>query len=158
MQKGVNQAQRGTFAPGALRAINTAEIVNPGGQSSNDIQSKHAPTRNFVAPEPTPHIEYDDNSSNFDSYQQPAAAVSSTTQETYDESGYDQGYTEEGYAEEGYAEEGYDEGYYEEGAYEEGYAEEGYDEGYYEEGYEEGYDEGYYEEGYDEGYADEGYY
>merc|ERR1712227_140484 len=150
--KGVNKTARATFAPGALNPVSGADIVNKGGVASSDVQSRNAPTQNFVAPEPTPHMEYDTPDEQFS-----GMTVSGGDQGGYDEGGYDQGgydqggydegYAEEGYAEEGYAEGGYDEGYAE-GGYDEGYAEEGYDEGYYEEGYDEGYDEGYYEEGY----------
>merc|ERR1712000_377030 len=131
--KGVNKTARATFAPGALNPVSGADIVNKGGVASSDVQSRNAPTQNFVAPEPTPHMEYDTPDEQFS-----GMTVSGGDQGGYDEGGYDQGGYDEGYAEEGYAEEGYDEGYYEEG----------YDEGYYEEGYDEGYDEGYYEEGY----------
>merc|ERR1712130_1004057 len=149
--KGVNKAARGTFAPGALNPTNSADIVNRGGVSDNDTQSKHAPQQSFVAPEPSAPITYDTPDEQFSN-------MSVADQGGYDEGYAEEGYADEGYAEEGYAEGGYDEGYAEEGYAEEGYYEEGYDEGYAEEGYaeegyyEEGYDEGYYEEGYDEGY------
>jgi len=176
--KGVNKTARATFAPGALNATSGADIVNRGGEGGSDIQSKHAPKQTFVAPEPAPHVTYDntyedtnqsfsnlsvqDNS--YDSYDQ-------TGGDSYDDGGgyddgnqgydnsYDQG-GDQGYDnsyDQGYEEnaggdsydQGYDEGGYEEGGYDEGgYDEGGYDEGYYEEGYDEGYDEGYYEEGY----------
>merc|ERR1712000_744219 len=124
--KGVNKTARATFAPGALNPVSGADIVNKGGVASSDVQSRNAPTQNFVAPEPTPHMEYDTPDEQFS-----GMTVSGGDQGGYDEGGYDQGgYDQGGYDEEGYAEEGYDEGYYEEG----------YDEGYYEEGYDEGYD------------------
>merc|ERR1711976_1003000 len=161
--KGVNKAARGTFAPGALNPTNGADIVNRGGVSDSDTQSRHAPQQNFVAPEPSAPITYDTPDAQFSNmsvsdqgYDEGASYDQGGYDEgaaSYDQGGYDEGYAEEGYAdegyaEEGYAEEGYDEGYAEEGYAEEGYYEEGYDEGYYEEGY----DEGYYEEGYEEGY------
>ena len=179
--KGVNKAARGTFAPGALNPTSGADIVNRGGVSDNDTQSKHAPQQSFVAPEPSAPITYDTPDEQFSNMSVSDSGAGGYDEgATYDQGGYDEGYAEEGYAEEGYAEEGYaeegyaEEGYYEEGGYDEGYAEEGYaeegyaEEGYYEEGgydegyaeegyYEEGYDEGYYEEGYDEGYYEEGY-
>merc|ERR1711907_917769 len=144
MQKGVNRTQRGTFAPGALKPTSGAEIVNPGGQASSDIQSRHAPAQSFVAPEPTPHMEYDNT------YAPPA--------QTYDQGGYDQGgYDQGGYDQGSYDQGGYEEGGYDQGGYDEG-GYEAYDEGGYEEGGYEAYDEGGYEEGgYEEGY-DEGYY
>merc|ERR1712000_462193 len=140
--KGVNKTARATFAPGALNPVSGADIVNKGGVASSDVQSRNAPTQNFVAPEPTPHMEYDTPDEQFSgmtvSGGDQGGYDEGYAEEAYDQGGYDEGYAEEGYAEEGYAEGGYDEGY----------DEEGYDEGYYEEGYDEGYDEGYYEEGY----------
>merc|ERR1711976_211810 len=162
--KGVNKAARGTFAPGALNPTTGADVVNRGGVSDSDTQSRHAPQQNFVAPEPSAPITYDTPDAQFSNmsvsdqgYDEGASYDQGGYDEgaaSYDQGGYDEGYAEEGYADEGYAEEGYaEEGYAEEG-YDEGYAEEGYaEEGYYEEGY----DEGYYEEGYDEGYYEEGY-
>jgi len=182
--KGVNRAARGTFAPGALNPTSGADIVNKGGVAGSDVQSSHAPTQNFVAPEPAASITYDTPDEQFSSmsvsdqggYDDGGYDQGGYDQGGYDEGGYDQGgyeepayeepaaggYDEGGYDEGGYDEGGYDEGGYDEGGYDEGAYDEGaYDEGAYDEGgYDEGgYDEGYYEEGegYDEGY-DEGYY
>merc|ERR1712137_1061356 len=147
--KGVNKAARGTFAPGALNPTQGADVVNRGGVSDSDIQSRNAPTQTFVAPEPSASITYDTPDEQFSGM--------SVSDQSYDQGGYDEGgYDEGGYEEGGYEEGGdagyADEGYAEEGGYDEGYAEEGYDEGYAEEGYDEGYAEERYEEGYDEGY------
>merc|ERR1712151_1023232 len=134
--KGVNKAARGTFAPGALNPTGSADIVNRGGVSDSDTQSRHAPQQTFVAPEPAASITYDTPDEQFSGM--------SVSDQSYDQGGYDEGgYDQGGYDEGGY--EGGDAGYAEEGGYDEGYAEEG------------GYDEGYAEEGYDEGYAEEDY-
>merc|ERR1712000_177326 len=111
---GVNRAARGTFAPGALNPTSGADIVNKGGVAGSDVQSSHAPTQNFVAPEPAASITYDTPDEQFSS-------MSVSDHGGYDQGGYDQG--------------GYDEGGYDQGGYEEpaagGYDEGGYDEGGY---------------------------
>eukprot|EP01096_Ripella_sp_DP13-Kostka_P004642 TRINITY_DN169_c0_g1_i1.p1 TRINITY_DN169_c0_g1~~TRINITY_DN169_c0_g1_i1.p1 ORF type:complete len:478 (-),score=229.87 TRINITY_DN169_c0_g1_i1:228-1580(-) len=178
--QGVNKAARTTFAPGMMKAVRPADVKS---NDSADAQSRLAPSQSFQAPEPTPHLNYEERDSgltgaadkfaklsvqsadagatygysNDDAYgSAPAAASYSAPAASYSAPAA-ASYQETTYDDQSYG----DEAGYEEQAYEEegGYEEQAYEEGgYEEEGYaEEGYEEGYAEEGYEEGYAEEGY-
>jgi len=164
MQKGVDQTARSTFAPGALKPVSGAEIVNQGGSNSSDIQSRHAPQRAYIAPETTPHVTYESRDSNLtgaaDKFSKPTDQQSYGHDQTYD--GYgdhgDQGYEDQGYdhGHQGYEDQGYDQGGYEDQGYDQGH--QGYDQGGYEDqGYDQGH-QGYEDQGYDQGGYDQGGY
>ena len=182
MQKGVDQTARSTFAPGALKPVHAAEVVNAGGASASDIQSKHAPKQSFVAPEPTPHITYEQRDSNLTGAADKFAKLSLNDQQsyggdqTYDQGSYDQGGydDQQSYDQGGYDQGGYDDQQsYDQGGYDDqqsydqgGYDDQqgGYDQGTYDDqqGYDQaGYDDqqgGYDQGGYDEGAYDQGGY
>jgi len=175
MQKGVDQTARSTFAPGALKPVHSAEVVNAGGASASDIQAKHAPKQSFVAPEPTPHVTYENRDSSLTGAADKFSKLSLNDQQsyggdqTYDQGGYDQGgydnqqsYDQGGYDDQSYDQGGYDDqGSYDQGGYDDQQG--GYDQGGYDDqqgGYDQGYDQGGYDDqqgGYDEGYDQGGY-
>jgi len=179
MQKGVDSTARSTFAPGALKPVSSAEVVNAGGSNASDIQSRHAPQRNYVAPEPTPHISYENRDSGLTGAAEQFSKLSLNDQQSYggDQTydGYDQGHQDQSYDQGGYDQGDYDQGSYDQGGYDQGsydqggddqgsYDQGGYDQGGYEEasydqgGYDQGYDQGGYDQGYDQGGYEEGAY
>lgn len=178
--QGVNKAARTTFAPGMMKAVRPADVKSNDGA---DAQSRLAPSQSFQAPEPTPHLNYEERDSgltgaadkfaklsvqsadagatygysNDDAYgSAPAAASYSAPAASYSAPAASYSAPAASYsapAAASYEETTYDEQSYGDDA---GYEEQSYDEaGYEEQSYEEG---GYEEEGYaEEGYEEEGY-
>lgn len=156
----VKKDTRMTFAPGAMRPVTTAEVVNPGGVVSVD-QHSAAPTRTYVPPTPAASMTYGDSNASYQqaSYDEPADSgyggygdSNASYEEPASSGGYEEqsgGYEEQsgGYEEQagGYEDQGDQGGYEDQGGYDQGgYEDQGYDQGGYDQG-------GYEDQGYDQG-------